>query len=97
MTTPPYNYDVSHPATTDIPANFPANDQAFRATVQAAVSTVVDATTGLGPIVQKYTTTQKNALVNPPTGLLVYDITLTKLQMNNGTPGSPTWVGVVLA
>lgn len=91
---PPFNFDTSNPTNTASIANFPANEQAFRATVEAASGVVVDATTGLGPIVASYTTTQKTALVNPPTGLLVYDTTIPGLQMNTGTPSAPTWTSV---
>jgi hypothetical protein len=94
MPSPPYNYDVANPSVTGTTSAFPVNEQAFRATVASAVGTVVDATTGLGPIVKSYTTTLKTALVNPPTGLLVYDTTIPALQMNTGTPGSPTWTSV---
>ncbi len=38
------------------------------------------------------TTTQKNALTLPRTGLLFYDSTLAALQINTGTPLAPTWV-----
>jgi hypothetical protein len=91
MATPPYNFDTANPATTTDVSAFPANEQAFRGTVASAIGTVVDPTTGFGPIVTLYTTTQKNALVNPPTGLLVYDTTLSHLYINTGTPASPTW------
>ena len=89
-----FNYDTADPATTSPIANFPTNEQAFRTTVANAVGVVVDPTSQLGPIIQKYTTTQKTALVSPPTGLMVYDTTLAALQMNLGTPASPTWTSV---
>jgi hypothetical protein len=90
----PFNFDTGNPTnTTDVSA-FPANEQAFRAVVAAASAVVVDATTGLGPLVQSYTTTQKNALVSPPTGLLVYDTTIPSLSLQTGTPASPTWTSV---
>jgi hypothetical protein len=94
MATAPFNFDAGNPAATSTIASYPANEQTFRDVVASASAVVVDATTGLGPIVKSYTTTQKNALVNPPTGLLVYDTTLPALQMNTGTPGTPSWTSV---
>lgn len=91
MATPPFNFDTSNPAVTADPSAFPANEQAFRDTVASAVEVVVDATTGFGPILQILTTTQQNALVSPPTGLLIYNTTIPSLTINTGTPGSPTW------
>jgi hypothetical protein len=38
------------------------------------------------------TTVQKNALTLPRTGLIFYDSTLTRLQINTGTPLLPVWV-----
>jgi hypothetical protein len=86
----PYNLDTGDPTDTSVVAQFPANERAFRAVLAAYLGGAVDATTGLAyfPIL---TTTQKNALVNPPTGALVYDTTLGHLYINTGTPGSPTW------
>lgn len=91
MATPPYNFDTSNPtATTDV-SDFPANEQAFRDNVASALADVMDPATGFSPVVQIYTTTQKNALVNPAVGLLVYDSTLGHLYINTGTQASPTW------
>lgn len=90
----PFNFDTSNPATSDDLSAYPANEQAFRAVVAAASGVLVDATTGLGPKVQSYSTAVKTALVNPPTGLLVYDTTIPALQMNTGSPASPTWTSV---
>jgi hypothetical protein len=91
MATPPYNFDTSNPAATADPSAFPTNEQAFRGTVQSAFEDVMDPTTGFGPILQILTTTQQNALVNPPTGMLIYNTTIPSLTINTGTPGSPTW------
>jgi hypothetical protein len=94
MPSPPYNYDITNPSATGTTSAFPVNEQAFRATVASAVGTVVDATTGLGPIVKTYTSTTLAALVNPPTGLLVFNSTANSLQMNTGTPASPVFTSV---
>lgn len=92
-----FNYDTGNPTTTSAISGFPTNEQAFRTTVAAAVGVVVDPTSQLGPIIASYTTTQRTALVNPPTGLMVLDTTLVKLFVNTGTPGTPVWKGVVIA
>lgn len=93
MASPPYNFDTSNPTATSDIANYPANEQAFRGTVASAMGGLFDPTTGFG-FVQGGTTTQKNALVNPPTYMLFWDTTLAQLSINTGTPGSPTWTHV---
>jgi hypothetical protein len=94
MATPPFNFDTGSPtATSDISA-YPANEQTFRDVVKSASAVLVDATTGLGPIITSYTTTTRDALVNLPTGLFIYNTTAGGIQLNTGTPGSPTWTSV---
>lgn len=86
----PYNFDTANPTdTTDVDA-FPANERTFRSTVANAMGGIFDPTTGFGYL-QGGTTTQKNALVNPPTFMLFWDTTVPGLFINTGTPASPTW------
>jgi hexokinase len=44
-----------------------------------------------GLLISRLTTAQVNAIVNPATGLLVYNMDLNLLQMNTGTPATPQW------
>jgi hypothetical protein len=90
MATPPYSFDTGNPTTSTQLPNFPANEMAFRATVAGALGGIFDPTTGYA-FLQGGTTTQKNAVVNPPTYMLFYDITLGHIYVNTGTPASPTW------
>ena len=89
----PYNLDITDPADNAVVSAFPANERAFRAQVQAYLNTEHDFNTGYHAF-QELTTTTKNALSSPPTGMLVYDTTLAVLQINTGTPGAPTWTSI---
>lgn len=93
MALPPYNFDTSNPQTTTAISDFPTNEQAFRGTVSSAMSGIFDPTTGYA-FVQGGTTTQKNAVVNPPTFMLFWDTTLGHLYINTASPASPTWTQV---
>src|SRR5438067_2337406 len=47
----------------------------------------------LAPLVPPpMTTTQRNALTNPPTGSVVYNTTTNLQETNVGTPSVPVWV-----
>ncbi len=48
-------------------------------------------TNNKGLLLPKMTTTQRNAITNPATGLLVYNTTLNEVQVNTGTPAAPVW------
>ena len=45
-----------------------------------------------GVLLPRMTTIQKNAIVNPAVGLLVYDTDRKCISQNAGTPASPLWV-----
>lgn len=44
-----------------------------------------------GLLIPKLTTTQKNSMPSPATGLMLYDTTLNCISVNNGTPVAPDW------
>jgi len=47
--------------------------------------------TSRGMLPPRLTTAQRNAIVNPATGLLIFNTTLNCVEMNIGTPTSPAW------
>lgn len=55
----------------------------------SAVLEVESANKGLLP--PRMTTTQRNSIASPATGLLVYNTTENCLQINMGTPSTPAW------
>ena len=93
MASPPFDLDITDPTDTSIGDAFPANERSFRDNVNSYLNTEHDINTGYHAF-QELTTTQKTALSTPPTGMLVYDTTLSQLQINTGTSGSPTWTNV---
>lgn len=42
----------------------------------------------------RLTTTERDDITLPATGLIIYNITLNDGQLNVGTPGSPNWIGI---
>ena len=55
-------------------------------------SAILDASsTTKGFLPPRMTTSQRNAISNPATGLMVYNTSLACLQVNDGTPASPVW------
>ena len=90
MATAPFIIDTGDPTTTSTLANYPANEQANRDIINSWVKVFADPTTGYA-FMPLLTTTQKNALVNPPPGMPVYDTTLSHIYVNTGTAASPTW------
>lgn len=60
----------------------------------SAALDIVSNTQGL--LIPRMTTTQKLAIVNPATSLLVYDTTLRQIQQNAGTSTIPQWVPLVI-
>lgn len=50
--------------------------------------------TSKGLLIPQMTTTQKNAIVSPKNGLLIYDTTLNDICVNVGSSVSPSWVGL---
>lgn len=48
--------------------------------------------TSKGLLIPRMTTSQKTAITNPASGLLIYDTTLRCISQNAGTAASPAWV-----
>ena len=66
-------------------------------TTKADPSSVLELqSTDRGLLISRLTTAQVNAILNPATGLLVYNTDLSALQVNVGTPASAQWVSVVV-
>ncbi len=59
----------------------------------SAALDVVNTTAGI--LIPRMDVTQKNAIIAPATGLLVYDKTNKCISQNTGTPEAPTWVCLV--
>lgn len=60
-------------------------------TIDESAMLQIDAT-NRGLLIPRMTSTQRLAITNPATGLLVYDLTLHQLYQNAGTSSSPVWV-----
>ncbi|WP_052823453.1 hypothetical protein [Neotamlana sedimentorum] len=55
-------------------------------------SAILDiASTDKGILIPRLTTTQKNSITLPATGLMVFNTTTNTLEFNSGTPASPIW------
>ena len=46
----------------------------------------------MGLLLPRLTIQERNAIQNPATGLLLYNLTLDCMEVNIGTPASPIWV-----
>ena len=56
------------------------------------VSSILDVvSTSKGVLVPRMTTAQRDAIVTPAKGLMIYNITLNCLNVNDGTPAAPIW------
>lgn len=44
-----------------------------------------------GLLIPRLSTAQKNNIISPATGLMLYDTTLNCVAVNNGTPSTPDW------
>ncbi|WP_396179665.1 hypothetical protein [Flavobacterium sp.] len=55
----------------------------------SALLDIVSTSKGLLP--PRLTTAQRNAIVNPAQGLIIYNSTLSCIQVNDGTPVAPQW------
>jgi hypothetical protein len=44
-----------------------------------------------GLLLPRMTTVQRNAISNPATGLMIFNTTTQEVQVNTGTPATPTW------
>lgn len=93
MATPPFNLDTSNPADGAIASLFPANERPFRDQVASYLNTDHDINTGHHAF-PNLTTTARNALVTPPTGMLIWNTVTLALETNTGTPGAPVWSSV---
>lgn len=47
-----------------------------------------------GLLIPRMTTVQRDLINNPATGLLIYNLTTSDVQMNTGTQGLPVWIGM---
>jgi len=58
-------------------------------------STVLDlSSTAKGLLMPRLTTLQRDAIVSPATGLMIYNTTSNDGQLNTGTPSAPIWTGI---
>ena len=51
-------------------------------------------TTDQGILLPRLSSTQRNAILNPSRGLLIYNTTLNLLEVNFGLPSSPIWSSI---
>ena len=57
-------------------------------------SAILDvSSSSLGVLFPRLTSTERDAIVNPAKGLVIYNTTVNSLQTNNGTTTTPTWDG----
>lgn len=55
-------------------------------------STVLDVTsTTKGVLLPRLSSTERNAIVNPATGLIIFNTTLNCMEINQGLPATPNW------
>ncbi|MFI0429383.1 ice-binding family protein [Mariniflexile sp. HMF6888] len=47
-----------------------------------------------GLLIPRLTTVQRDAIILPATGLMIYNLTLSDSQLNTGIPSVPNWIGV---
>lgn len=90
MASPPFNLDTSDPTNPSAASIFPANERNFRDQVASMLAVQHSTTTGEN-VFPLYTTAQRNALVNPPTGSIVYDTDLRDIMIQIGAPAAPSW------
>ena len=93
MSSPPFNYDVTNPSNSYVVSAYPSNERSFRATVESAIDVEHESSSGRHAIPMGDAAALA-ALVLPPAGMLFYNTTTSKLQINSGTAGSPSWVDV---
>ena len=63
------------------------------APADASAAFAVNSTTK-GFLPPRMTTTQRDAITSPATGLTVFNTTVNTVQMNTGTPAAPVWSGM---
>ena len=75
----------------------PFNAQTVIGGVIADPSSVLDLqSNSKGLLLPRLTTTERTAIVNPQTGLIIYNTTLNCMEVNQGTPAAPDWACVSL-
>lgn len=58
-------------------------------------SSVLDVfSTNKGLLIPRLTTVQRDLIVSPATGLMIYNTTLNNGELNIGTPSTPNWIGL---
>jgi hypothetical protein len=78
-----------------IAASFTSIAQVGIGTIEPDASSILDiVSTSKGLLMPRLTTTQRNAITSPATGLMIYNTTLNDGQLNNGTPSVPNWIGI---
>lgn len=93
MASPPFDYDVGNPTNSYVVSAYPENERVFRDTVKSAIDEEHESSSGRHQIPQGNSTALA-LLVLPPNGMLFYNTTSSKLQINLGTSGSPMWTNV---
>lgn len=58
----------------------------------SAALDIVSPSNNQGILIPRMTTTQRMAIANPASGLMVYDTNLKCISQNTGTPAAPSWV-----
>jgi len=60
----------------------------------SAALDVVSGDNDTGVLFPRMTTAQRDAIVSPATGLLIFNTTTNSFNYNMGTPGTPNWVSL---
>jgi hypothetical protein len=63
----------------------------------AMLEVTAGAANNKGILPPRITTAQRNAITTPATGLMIYNTTANEMQVNTGTPASPTWTAATTA
>ncbi len=65
-------------------------------TLSPDASAILDLTsTTKGLLLPRMTTTQRDAISSPATGLIIYNTTNSRYEYNSGTPASPNWIPII--
>src|SRR5258708_38350708 len=85
---PPFPLDIANPPDTALVSSYPANERAFRDNANSYINTEHDINTGYHKF-QLLTNGGRNALLNPPTGMVIYKTNIGAIGINNGSSSSP--------